>query len=296
VQRLQRDLAAATGWLVEAGINPSYEHGGGTFGENGLELEASGRITSPLINDQWRLFAGYAYANAHPPEGFVDRDRAVAGLSLSQPDWSGEASVHQDFGTLARLGAGGSVSWTPNDHVSLSASGDYISIETPLRALLYGITANSVGASASYSWNESRRFSLTGTWMPFTDGNQRFAAGAQFQQRLVSLPHFDLTGLAEIYASNNSRRNAPYYNPAARRSVCVPSTSSGAVTMRASRRRCTSWAAITASGTTPAGRSAASATSISGASIRGRNCATAPRSARNYTTGRARVWLASSSH
>ena len=49
--------------------------------------------------------------------------------------------------------------------------------------------------------------------MPFTDGNQRFTGGVNFKQRLVNLPGFDLTGLAEGYASSNNQPNAPYYNP-----------------------------------------------------------------------------------
>ena len=50
--------------------------------------------------------------------------------------------------------------------------------------------------------------------MPFTDGNQRFTGGVTYKERLINLPHFDVTGLAEAYASSNNQPNAPYYNPA----------------------------------------------------------------------------------
>ena len=48
-------------------------------GPHGNELTAAGRIASPLIADTYRLFASYDYANAHPPEGFVNRQRGSVG-------------------------------------------------------------------------------------------------------------------------------------------------------------------------------------------------------------------------
>ena len=35
-----------------------------------------------------------------------------------------------------------------------------------------------------------------------------------YKERLINLPGFDLTGLADAYTSSNTILNAPYYNPA----------------------------------------------------------------------------------
>ena len=85
-------------------------------------------------------------------------------------------------------------------------AGELYSWDTPLRALLFGITADEYAAKATYRWHESR--SLAGELrLPCRsrDGNQRFAGGVTYKERLINLPGFDLTGLAEAYASSNSR-------------------------------------------------------------------------------------------
>ena len=168
VQSLQRQLAADTGWLLETEAHPANERGGGAFGNNGNELVASMRITSPLIGDSWQLFVGYNYANAHPPEGYVDRQRAAFGLQFISPDVAASVSVHQDFGTLSRTGASGTLDWGPSDQLGVGFAADYISMETPLRALLFGITANSVSARATYTWDNPamRRSALLGYRLP----------------------------------------------------------------------------------------------------------------------------------
>ena len=221
VQRLQRELAAQTGWKFEARIDAANEQGGGTFGNNGNELTASSRIVSPLIDDTYRLFAGYDYANAHPPEGFVARQRAGLGLEITLPDLSGSIGLHQDFGTLDRTGGDASVDWMPSDQFQLAAGISHISIDTPLRALLYGITADSYNAKATYSWSEARSASLGAAFLPFTDGNRRYVLNSHFEQALIVEPRFRLIGNADLYASNNSRADAPYYNPAEDASAAI---------------------------------------------------------------------------
>jgi biofilm PGA synthesis protein PgaA len=37
--------------------------------------------------------------------------------------------------------------------------------------------------------------------------------GARITQRLIDIPRFDLDGSIDLYGSQNSRKDAPYYNP-----------------------------------------------------------------------------------
>ena len=221
VQRLQRDLIARTGWILDAELRPANERGGGVYGSNGNELNASFRIASPLIDDRWRLFAGYSYANATPIEGFVNRQRITSGLELTLPDLTASVSVHQDMGSLSRTGFGGSLNWTPTDHLTLSVAAQHMSQETPLRALLYGITADSVNTRVTYQWDEAHSLSFGAGWMPFTDGNQRYSLDARYRQKLIAMPRFSLTGEAELYTSSNSKPGGPYYAPSADGSASV---------------------------------------------------------------------------
>ncbi|HEY2593889.1 MAG TPA: hypothetical protein VGK33_08310, partial [Chloroflexota bacterium] len=85
--------------------------------------------------------------------------------------------------------------------------------DTPLRAVLHGITADQLSSSLTNRWDESHSLSARFAYLPFTDGNQRYAAGVTYTQKLVNLPHLDLTGTAEFDTSHNDRPQAPYFNP-----------------------------------------------------------------------------------
>ena len=219
VQQLNTDLAAQRGWQFDAEVRPSNERGGGEFGNSGDELKTSFNIHSPLLDDRWRLFGGYSYDNSHPPEGFVDIKRASGGVQLVLPDLSGNAAITQTAGAVSRTGFTGSADWNPDDNLSFALTGERISSETPLRAFLHDITADLISSRFTYTWNELRNASLGLGWMPFSDGNQRISVDARYAEKIVEIPHFDLTLQGELYGSTNSGKNAPYYNPAADGSV-----------------------------------------------------------------------------
>jgi biofilm PGA synthesis protein PgaA len=220
VQRLERDLAARTGWQLDAEARPAQEFGGGPNG-SGREIETSARITSPLIDNKWRLFAEDGFADARPPEGYVSRQRVASGLELRLPDFTAALSVHHDFGTLERTGFTAMLDAQPNDHLSLGLSAERISNETPLRALLTGVTADSVNTRVTWTWDESRSASVGVGWLPFSDGNQRTLADARYTQKIIAVPHFSLGAQAELYTSANTLPNAAYYNPRADGSATI---------------------------------------------------------------------------
>jgi biofilm PGA synthesis protein PgaA len=213
VQRLARDLDAKRRWLFEGEAKPSNSEGGGA-NASGQALILQGRLTTPPIADNFRLFATGDYANAHPPEGFAERARVGAGVEWRIPNLTATLSPTQSWGTLPRPGGLATIDWLVTDQVRLAFSGELYSWDTPLRALLFGITADEYAVKATYRWHESRSLAGTFAYLPFTDGNQRFTGGVTFKERLINLPGFDLTGLAEAYASSNNQPNAPYYNPA----------------------------------------------------------------------------------
>jgi biofilm PGA synthesis protein PgaA len=212
VQRLARELDADLSFVVETEAKPSLSQGGGTNAA-GPALTLQTKLTSPPIADNWQLFALADYANSHPPEGFVDRSRLSGGAVWRTPDLTATLFASQSWGTLAKAGGGGTLDWSLTDQFKLSFAGELFSWDTPLRALFHGITADSYSTKATYRWDESR--SLTGSfgYMPFTDGNERFLASAVYAQKLINVPHFDLTATGEISASHNNRPEAPYYNP-----------------------------------------------------------------------------------
>lgn len=213
VQRLARELDAKRRWLFDAEVKPSNSDGGGA-NASGQAMEAHARLSSPPIADNWRLFLLGDYADAHPPEGFIQRTRAGAGLEWRIPDFSATAYPTQSWGTWSGAGGGATADWLVSDQLHLAFLGELYAWETPLRALFYGITANEVSAKATWRWDESRSVAASLAYLPFSDGNQRFSGGVTFREKLVNLPGFDVTGMAEAYSSTNSRgAAAPYYNP-----------------------------------------------------------------------------------
>ncbi len=90
------------------------------------------RLTTPPIADNWRLFAVTDYANAHPPEGFVNRTRLSAGLEWRIPYLTATLYPTQSWGTLTKAGGGATLDWRPTDQIRLAFSSELYSWDTPL--------------------------------------------------------------------------------------------------------------------------------------------------------------------
>ena len=214
VQRLKRELDAQRGTLIEIEAKPANTRGGGVW-SSGRELESTIRIASPVIANAWRVFALGGVAFANPQEGYVQRTLSGGGLELELPDVRATAFGTQSSAPCIRVAAVARWTGPRPTRSSSELAGQVFSTETPLRALLYGITANQISGSAIYRWDETRQIRAVAAYLPFSDGNRRETAGVDVTQRLISIPHFDLTGRAELYGSRNSQTDAPYYSPKA---------------------------------------------------------------------------------
>jgi biofilm PGA synthesis protein PgaA len=212
VHRLARDLDAQLSWVFEFEAKPSDSRGGGE-NANGHSMDLQTKLTSPPIADNWQVFVLTNYADANPPEGYVDRTRLSEGIEWRFPHLTATLYPSQNFGTVSRPGGGATLDWAVSDQISLAFATEFFTWDTPLRALLEGITADEYATRATYRWDESHSLSGSFSYLPFTDGNQRFVAGVTYAEKVISLPHFDLTATGEAYASHNDRPNAPYYNP-----------------------------------------------------------------------------------
>ena len=212
VQRLAQELDAQERWLFEFEAKPSDSQGGGA-NASGKAITLQSRLTTPPIADHWRLFVEHDFANAHTSEGYAARNRMAAGVEWRIPELTATLFPTQSWGTLSKTGGGGSIDWRATDQIEFAAAAERFTPETPLRALLQGITADEVAGKATYRWDEARSVTGRFAYLPFTDGNNRQSAGLTVKQRLLTLPDFDVTGLAESYASKNTRSDVPYYSP-----------------------------------------------------------------------------------
>jgi biofilm PGA synthesis protein PgaA len=213
VGRLVRDLDAARRWQFGLDGEPSNSDGGGA-NASGEAVTIDSRLNSPPIADHWRFFVLSGYSDAHPPEGFVSRGRAGAGVEWRSARLTASLFPTASWGTLSKRGVGATMDWLITDQIQFAIAAERFTKDTPLRALLQGITSTDYATRATYRWHESRSVSANAVYQPFSDDNQRLAGGVTFRQMVVNQPRINMTAVADAYASRNTRLDAPYYNPA----------------------------------------------------------------------------------
>jgi len=103
--------------------------------------------------------------------------------------------------------------WIASDHWSLAAGLETNSNAVPLRGHRVGVDTDRFGAGVAYRANESRRLSLSGERLKFSDGNERNSWSLLGRQRVLTRPTYKLDLDAEISASNSSEQNVVYFNP-----------------------------------------------------------------------------------
>jgi len=187
----------------------------------GPGVEATGRVWSAPLREGFRGFVGAGYATARPPEGDARRNRVGAGVEWRGPDAEAQASAWSNGGDVSKTGAALSAAWSPDDDWTLAGDYERYAWETPLRAVLHGITADGGGVGVGYAWNESRALWLGLRGHDFSDGNQRRQFRFAWAERVFERTAFSVTLRPEAYGSRNSLANAPYFNPSRDRALSL---------------------------------------------------------------------------
>src|SRR4030095_9033594 len=127
-----------------------------------------------------RFVGAWEHHEAKVTEGLAQRYREGVGVRLALPDLTIEALGWNNDGALRRPGAATALARQPTDHWTVGAAAAYFAGDTPLRAVLNQITANSVGGGVTYTWHESRSLRVSGQYYDFSDGNRRKSAALTF--------------------------------------------------------------------------------------------------------------------
>lgn len=171
-------------------------------------------IYGPPMGDNWRLFAGFNYANSEFEEGKgITRD-ALGGIEWRARDYWIEAELsNRNYNGGDKLGARLSGWHDFNDNWRVGGSAERLSQNTPLRAMRNDVTAD--GGTAYVRWYQNERreyqFSVAPSW--FSDGNNRWEFGLSGKERMLTRPNFTLDFTPSLYGSVNSKENVPYFNP-----------------------------------------------------------------------------------
>jgi biofilm PGA synthesis protein PgaA len=219
-QQLRRDIH--TQLSPEVRLEGRYDTSDRGFGETWSQLE----VSAPL-GTRARLAAG-GYDSRSDDDRYSGgniRD-AYLGLSLRPGRWlslSAEAEWDVTGGDLGRGPAGRArAAFLPDDHwrldlgYSLDAWRDL-----PLRARAAGIVADTYDAGLSYTAGTRWDARLGGGRSELTDGNERTWGLAAAHLLVRQGPVYRASFGAEVYASENSRSDAIYFNPSRDRSASL---------------------------------------------------------------------------
>jgi len=180
---------------------------------NGHGLVASADVSSALIDNSWRIVAGYRHAWSEILEGEETFARTGLGAEYTRGDWEVLAYLHWNDSNVSEPGGRLRIRKRWNDRWSASLTGERFSVSTPLRALFHGIRADSLSGHLVWRDSESREIRTGLQGSVFTDGNDRIEGSISLRQRLIDIPHLDIDGRVEIYGSANRKNNVPYYSP-----------------------------------------------------------------------------------
>lgn len=219
VKRLQRqrDVHDMAELRIEAYTGKSHGGGNGDAGAvtGSRDFGIETLLYSPPIDEDWRLFGGVGYATGDFEEGTGHHRWQRLGVERRSRDMTLEAEVsNHAYGSGDKQGARVALARDIDDHWQYGGSLDYLSANTPLRALNSGIRAN--GGSGFIRWraHESREWRLTVSPSHFSDGNNRLETLLTGREGLYSTPRLQVEMGLEVAASRNSGSNeVPYFNP-----------------------------------------------------------------------------------
>lgn len=218
VQRLEEHWNRFTGWRwtalaawsesdAEAAAASASPLGARDF-EYGLHGE------TPLFHDRWRLTAHAVDRYADFTGVRVHHTRAGLGLlyEYDRTQFALEASQPSDSFS-DEVSAGARLARRFHDTVEGRLRLYHADPRASLQARRFGITADSAELGVDWTPSDLGRLGLTAQHLRYDDDNEREAVLLAGERRLLTRPHLQLIGVAETYASQGSREDAPYFNP-----------------------------------------------------------------------------------
>ncbi len=217
-QNTQNDSQATQNQdLAELQITAGYDLSPSSSVNGGPGYSIGSTLYSSRIQQNWRLFAGenFSYESEPNNEANVNLSRTMAGVEYQNASiLASAAPTYNNYNGNQRVGAMGSLTWTIDDQWSLGGSSQLFSSDIPLRALDFGITANSYEANATWHQGEQRSLRVDSEVMTFSDDNIRTSLTGDYTERLYAVDSFTIDGLIKTAASQNTKNdNNFYYDP-----------------------------------------------------------------------------------
>ncbi|MCL3939402.1 poly-beta-1,6 N-acetyl-D-glucosamine export porin PgaA, partial [Escherichia coli] len=147
-------------------------------------------VYSPPLNDNWRGFAGFGYADGQFSEGKgIIRDWLAGVEWRSRNIWLEAEYTERFFNHEHKPGARLSGWYDFNDNWRIGSQLERLSHRVPLRAMKNGVTGNSAQAYVRWYQNERRKYGVSWAFTDFSDSNQRHEVSLEGQERIWSSPY-----------------------------------------------------------------------------------------------------------
>jgi biofilm PGA synthesis protein PgaA len=215
-----------------------YGRGEGSALSN-LDMLLDTRLFDRPFKDGYRVYGRYldSWADLPGDEGRGRFNRVGAGIEHQSRELNWNAELSRSVIEDSNIGVSMAGSFLPDDHWTLSGELQTYSQATPLRAINDGVDGKSVSASVAYRWHESRRATISYSFLDLSDGNQRQAVGASYTHQVYQDPRHQWSLTESLYLSKNSEDdNRLYFNPEQDSSVSLTAHYDGLLSQSVIRR------------------------------------------------------------
>jgi biofilm PGA synthesis protein PgaA len=209
-QQFLRDESIERGWQAVADTTLGWG--------NGLEVGSSDQhseahLYTPLLDNRWRIYSHELSDSGDFGTASAERTRAAVGVHYDYDRREAWAEFGHDSGTnLVAGNIGAKVSL--GDFWTLQAVVDSDSFDVPVRALTGNVHGRSIDGSVEWRRSELQSANAGLQRVLFSDGNQRAAISAAWDQRVWTTPRWEASISADESSSSNSLdENRPYFNP-----------------------------------------------------------------------------------
>lgn len=213
VQRAASEWREQNSWLFSLdSVMGGSNDASAVFGNR--DLYAQSFLYSPPIDYYYRGYVRLFDSEARFQDSQkATRSRFGIGLEKRTTDWEWVAELNDELDGSSNPGTNLTLVYKPNDFLSFKGAYQSNTDDVPLKAVLNDIQAQLYLISATYSLNEARQLRFTFGYEPFNDDNNRFFINTSWFERLTNAPRYKLDAYFNLYASQNSASNVPYFNP-----------------------------------------------------------------------------------
>jgi biofilm PGA synthesis protein PgaA len=207
--KLSFDLHNRYELSIDAGFGKG-DGGASYFGNSDWHVDTW--LYSRPLADNWRIFLHNYTTTADFDSSKTDWIRNGLGAEWRWQNWRITGEVNG--GSNESAGLTGTARWKPDDYWTVSASAESRTNDIPLRAVRDGVTASQASVSIDWRAHESRKLSIGTSFYDFSDGNQRSAISAAWQERWHSSPRWMFETTLGADASHNTLDSGfSYFNP-----------------------------------------------------------------------------------